>query len=124
MPVVFTKNELYRGGPATVDITDNIDFELRNNAGNIYFSILGQNDTLLFDTATFTSLVNCKVVSGSRNAAFAVTGHATASFTLNIGGATIAKENIKFRATNTLSSSPGASGNTTSSFFGIDLTYS
>jgi len=121
MPASKSKAELYRGGSPSTDITTNQNFELRNNAGNIYFSIEGQNGTALFNTATLTSLVNCSVVSGSRNAAFAVTGPATASFTLNIGGATIAKENIKFRATNTLSSSPGASGNTTSSFFGIDF---
>jgi hypothetical protein len=123
MPTI-SKADLYAGVTASANITSNQDFELRNNAGNIYFSIEGQNDTALFNTAKFTSLVNCKVVSGSKNAGFAVTGPATASFTLNIGGTNIAKENIKFRATNTLSSSPGLSGNTTSSYFGIDLTYS
>lgn len=122
MPTI-SKADLYTGVIAPSDITSNADFILRNSAGNIYFSIEGQNDTALFNTATFTSLVNCKVVSGSKNAAFAVTGPATASFTLNIGGTTIAKENIKFRATNSLSSSPGLSGNTTSSYFGIDVEY-
>ena len=122
MPTI-SKTDLYTGVIAPSDITSNADFILRNSAGNIYFSIEGQNDTALFNTATFTSLVNCKVVSGSKNAAFAVTGPATASFTLNIGGTTIAKENIKFRATNSLSSSPGLSGNTTSSYFGIDVEY-
>jgi len=122
MPTI-TKADLYTGVTASANITSNANFELRNNAGNIYFSIEGQNGTALFNTATFTSLVSCSVVSGSTNAAFAVTGPATASFTLNIGGSTIIKDNIKFRATNTLSSSPGASGYTTSSYFGIDLTY-
>ena len=111
MPTI-SKADLYTGVTASANITSNQDFELRNNAGNIYFSIEGQNDTALFNTAKFTSLVNCKVVSGSKNAGFAVTGPTTASFTLNIG------------ATNTLSSSPGLSGDTTSSYFGIDLTYS
>ena len=76
---------------------------LRNNASNIYFSIEGQNDTALFDSVTFTSLVNCSVTTGSKNAAFTIAGPATASFTLNTGGSTIVKDNIKFRATNTLS---------------------
>ena len=123
MPII-SKVDLYNGVTPSANITSNANFELRNNAGNIYFSIEGQNNTALFNTATLTSLVNCKVVSGSLNAGFAVTGPSTASFTLNVGGVTIAKENIKFRATNTLSSSPGASGYTTSSYFGIDLTYS
>lgn len=122
MPTI-SKADLYTGVIAPSDITSNADFILRNSAGNIYFSIEGQNNTALFNTAKFTSLVNCKVVSGSKNAAFAVTGPITASFTLNIGGTTIAKENIKFRATNSLSSSPGLSGNTTSSYFGIDVEY-
>ena len=122
MPTI-SKADLYTGVIAPSDITSNADFILRNSAGNIYFSIEGQNDTALFNTATFTSLVNCKVVIGSKNAAFAVTGPATASFTLNIECTTIAKENIKFRATNSLSSAPGLSGNTTSSYFGIDVEY-
>lgn len=125
MPVI-SKADLYTGVTASIDITSNKNFELRNNAGNIYFAIEGQNDTALFNTATFTSLVSCSVVSGSTNAAFAVTGPTTASFTLNYGGTNIAKENIKFRATNSevytfyTGSNPGK---LTGSFFGIDLTY-
>jgi len=121
MPTI-SKADLYTGVTASANITSNANFELRNNAGNIYFAIEGQNDTALFDTATFTSLVNCTVVSGSKNAAFSVTGTATASFTLDIGGSTIVKDNIKFRATNTLKYSLGDS-TASGSYFGIDLTY-
>ena len=125
MPSI-SKADLYRGVTASADISSNANFELRNNAGNIYFSIEGQNDTAIFNTATITSLVNCKVVKGSKNAAFSVTGPATASFTLNIGGSTIAQENIKFRATNTLGYTFYTGSNpdvVTGSYFGIDLEY-
>ena len=121
MPTI-SKADLYTGVTASANISSNANFELRNNAGNIYFSIEGQNGTALFNTATFTSLVNCKVVNGSKNAAFAVTGPATASFTLDIGGSTIVKDNIKFRATNTLKYNLGDS-TASGSYFGIDLTY-
>lgn len=84
MPTI-SKVDLYNGVKPSANITSNANFELRNNAGNIYFSIEGQNGTTLFNTATLTSLVNCKVVSGSMNAGFAVTGPSTASFTLNVG---------------------------------------
>ena len=122
MPTI-SKADLYTGVTASQNITSNANFELRNNASNIYFSIEGQNDTAIFDNVTFTSLVNCSVTTGSKNAGFTIAGPATASFTLNVGGSTIVKDNIKFRATNTLVSSPGESGYTTSSYFGIDLEY-
>ena len=119
MPTI-SKADLYAGVTASQNITSNANFELRNNAGNIYFSIEGQNDTALFDTATFTSLVSCSVTTGSKNAAFAVTGPATASFTLDIGGSTIVKDNIKFRATNSevyTFYTGSSSGKVTGSFF-------
>ena len=123
MPTI-SKVDLYNGVTATADITANQDFVLTNDAGNIYFNIEGQNNTALFNTAKFTSLVNCSVVSGSKNAGFSVRGKSTATFTLDIGGTNIAKENIKFKATNSLTNFPGLSGNNTGSYFGISLTYS
>lgn len=122
MPTI-SKADLYTGVTASADITSNANFELRNNAGNMYFTIQGQNNTALFDNVTLTSLVNCTVVSGSISAGFSVTGPATASFTLNYGGTNIAKENIRFIATNTLVYSLGDS-TASGSYFGIDLTYS
>ena len=122
MPTI-TKADLFTGVTASANITSNQDFELRNNMGNIYFTIEGQNNTELFNTATFTSLVNCSIVSSSKNAGFSVNGFNTASFTLNVGGTTIAKENIRFIATNSKIYSTGDSTDS-GSYFGIDLTYS
>ena len=122
MPTI-SKVDLYNGVKPSADITSNANFELRNNAGNTYFNIEGQNDTALFNTATITSLVNCSVVSGSISAGFSVNGMSTASFTLNLGGVTIAQENIRFLATNSKVYSTGDS-TASGSFFGIDLTYS
>jgi len=120
MPASKSKADLYRGGSSSTDITTNQNFELRNNAGNTYFNIEGQNGTALFNTATITSLVNCSVVSGSMSAGFSVNGMSTASFTLNLGGVTIAKENIRFIATNSKVYSTGDS-TASGSFFGIDF---
>lgn len=122
MPVSYTKAELYTGVTASADITSNISCELRNNGGNTYFSIESSGNTALFGKASFNTLDKCTVVSGSKNAVFAVNGPATASFNLNIGGATIPKENIKFRATNSEVYSIGDSTDS-GSYFGIDLTY-
>ena len=122
MPTI-SKVDLYNGVNPSANITSNANFELRNNAGNTYFNIEGQNDTALFNTATITSLVNCSVVSGSISAGFSVNGMSTASFTLNLGGVTIAQENIRFLATNSKVYSTGDS-TASGSFFGIDLTYS
>jgi len=122
MPTI-SKVDLYNGVKPSANITSNANFELRNNAGNTYFNIEGQNDTALFNTATITSLVNCSVVSGSISAGFSVNGMSTASFTLNLGGVTIAQENIRFLATNSKVYSTGDS-TASGSFFGIDLTYS
>ena len=122
MPTI-SKVDLYNGVKPSANITSNANFELRNNAGNTYFNIEGQNDTALFNTATITSLVNCSVVSGSISAGFSVNGMSTASFTLNLGGVTIAQENIRFLANNSKVYSTGDS-TASGSFFGIDLTYS
>ena len=122
----ISKADLHTGVTASANITSNANFILRNDAGNTYFTIQGQNDTELFNTATFTSLVSCSVVSGSKSAGFSVNGHSTASFTLNIGGTTIVKENIRFIATNDLVSTfyTGSNfGMITGSYFGIDVTY-
>ena len=98
-----------------------------NNNSTAYFAIEGNeywNGTRfvykdVFHSASFSSLTNCTVVSGSTNAAFIIDKNATATFTFT-PTALIAKEQVKFSAPNTIVYSlgdPTASG----SLLGVDL---
>jgi hypothetical protein len=73
----------------------------------------------VFNSASLSSLVNCTVVSGSTNAGFIINPTATATFIFT-PSSTIAKEEARFNAANSLVYSlgdPTASG----SAFGVDL---
>lgn len=121
----YTKQQLKNGTTASADIPASAQsFELRNDAGNIYFSIESLNTTKVFNTASITNFVNCSLVSGSKNGVFSVLGtgnSSTSSFTFT-PTSVIPQEDIRFRATNTLVYSTGDPTDS-GSFFGIDMSY-
>jgi len=73
----------------------------------------------VFNSASLSSLVNCTVVSGSTNAGFIINPTATATFTFT-PSSTIAKEEVRFNAANSLVYSLGDS-TASGSAFGVDL---
>jgi hypothetical protein len=75
----------------------------------------------VFNSASLSSLVNCTVVSGSTNAGFIINPTATATFTFT-PSSTIAKEEVRFNAANSLVYSLGDS-TASGSAFGVDLNY-
>ena len=118
----YTRTQLRNGVNADANLTAaSYNFSLVNNGGNIYFTIEGKNDELPFTKASINTPVNCSFTTGSKNAAFSVEAHKTATFNLVVTS-TINTDNIKFRATNPLIYSLGdttASG----SVFGIEASY-
>lgn len=116
----FTRLELRNYVTDTNDFSGDRNFQLENNASSTaYFNIEGVNSKDIFNTASLTSLVNCSVISESVHAAFIMDPNATASFTFE-PSSTIAKEDIRFVASNTLVyniNDSTASGST----FGVNL---
>ena len=118
----YTKQQLKSGTTASADIPASAQsFELKNDAGSIYFSIESLNNTFVFNTASVTGLTNCSLVSGSKNGAFIVNSKSTGSFTFT-PTSVIPQEDIRFRATNIEVYSINDS-TSSGSFFGIDLEY-
>ena len=120
---IFTRDELRGGVYAPANFTvDTYNFTLDNNAGNSYFAIESKNGESIFNKASIINNVNCSFVTGSKNAAFSVNGNSSPTFGLVINEE-IAKEDIKFTATNSLVYSlgdPTSSG----SIMGIEVNYS
>lgn len=99
MPI-YTREQLKGGVNATTNLTPGTyAFLLKNNTGNMYFAIESKNNTFVFNSANINTPINCSFVTGSRNAAFSVGAHSTASFNLVVTDEII-KENILYRATN------------------------
>ena len=98
----FTRAELREGVYASANFTvDTYNFTLTNNTGNSYFAIESKNGESVFNKASISNNVNCSFVTGSKNAAFSVNGNSSSTFSLVVNEE-IAKENIKFTATNSL----------------------
>ena len=119
----FTRAELREGVYASTNFTaDTYTFTLTNNTGNSYFAIESKNGESVFNKASISNNVNCSFVTGSKNAAFSVNGNSSPTFDLVVNEE-IAKEDIKFTATNSLVYSlgdPTSSG----SIMGIEVNYS
>ncbi len=119
----FTRAELREGAYASTNFAaDTYNFTLTNNTGNSYFAIESKNGESVFNKASITNNVNCSFVTGSKNAAFSVNGNSSPTFSLVVDEE-IAKEDIKFTATNSLVYSlgdPTSSG----SIMGIEVSYS
>jgi len=115
----YTRKELYTGVTASANIPASAQsFSLANDGGNVYFTIESLNDTFIFNNAVATSLTNCSVVSGSKNASFIIKEGTTATFTLT-PSSIITKDNIRFIATNTSI----LSGSADEFFKGVTLSY-
>ncbi len=120
----FTRAELREGAYASTNFTaaTTYNFTLTNNTGNSYFAIESKNGESVFNKASITNNVNCSFVTGAKNAAFSVNGNSSPTFDLVVNEE-IAKEDIKFTATNSLVYSlgdPTSSG----SIMGIEVSYS
>ena len=100
---------------------------VNNNSTTAYFAMEGVsywNGSQfvykdVFNSASLSSLVNCTVISGSTNAGFIINPTATATFTFT-PSSTIAKEEVRFNAANSLVYSLGDS-TASGSVFGVDL---
>ena len=118
----FTRLQLRTAQNDTKNFTvaDPRTMSLENNLSTTaYFNIEGVNGKDIFNTASLSSLVNCSVVTESIHAGFIVDSNSTATFTFT-PSATIAKEDVRFIASNTLVyniNDTTASG----SAFGVDL---
>ena len=116
----FTRLQLRTYQTDTFDFSGARNFSLENNLRTTaYFNIEGVNGKDIFNTASLSSLVNCSVVTESIHAGFIVDSNSTATFTFT-PSATIAKEDVRFIASNTLVyniNDTTASG----SAFGVDL---
>lgn len=116
----LTRTQLREGVNPPADLTvGDYNFTLTNTAHNIYFSIEGQ-DALIFNSASITSPVGCSFTSGLKNAATPITSGSTSTFTLSVT-TDIPKEDIKFRATNTLVYNQA--NPVTASIFGVEAEY-
>lgn len=129
----FTRLQLRTYQTDSADFSVARTFELVNNLSTTaYFNIEGERLYIsksgvfagygykdVFNSASLSSLVNCSVVTESVHAGFIVDPNSTATFTFT-PSSTIAKEEVKFIASNTLVYSLG--DNTASgSAFGVTL---
>ena len=97
----FTRLQLRNYVTDSADFSGNRDFQLENNASTTaYFNIEGVNGKDVFNTASLSSLVNCSVISESVHAGFIINANSTASFSFE-PSSTIAKEDVRFVASNT-----------------------
>jgi len=107
---IFTRLQLRTAQNDTKNFTVARTMSLENNVSTTaYFNIEGVrywNGTQyvykdVFNTASITNLVNCSVVTESMHAGFIIDSNSTASFVFT-PSSTIAKEDVRFIAANTL----------------------
>lgn len=102
MAETFTKAQLREGVKPTSNLTVTTHtFSIENSIGNTYFVIESQNNAFVFNSASISNPINCSFVTGSKNAAFCINAKSTATFNLVVTKE-IAKEDIKYTATNPL----------------------
>ena len=117
---IFTRLQLRTYQTDTSDFLGVRNFSLENNLRTTaYFNIEGVNDKDIFNSASLSSLVNCSVVTESMHAGFIVDSNSTATFIFT-PSATIAKEDIRFIAANTLVYNP-LDTTSSGSAFGVNL---
>lgn len=98
----FTRLQLRTYQTDSADFSGARNFSLENNfKTTAYFNIEGVNGKDIFNSASLSSLVNCSVVTESMHAGFIIDPDSTATFTFT-PSSTIAKEDIRFIAANSL----------------------
>ena len=98
----FTRLQLRTYQTDSADFSGARNFSLENNLSTTaYFNIEGVNGKDIFNSASLSSLVNCSVVTESMHAGFIIDSNSTASFVFT-PSSTIAKEDVRFIAANTL----------------------